>query len=242
MVHGKATKFQISPLRDCNIYQGLYDGILCRSASFDDLPICTDDEDIVNSPRRGKLCCCIRLKDNDEEIEEVEEIVKEDCRDIGCKNADPKLKTCPEGLLLNETSGSTSCCCNPDQVTDCIIYGCSNTLDSPKTSGEVKLSCSSGLNLTTINLTNIPVEESPASPEPEKSFTASKLTTCCCKDNEVNVRNFTCGRAAPSCKEVTIGTGSSCPSGSIPKNLSFDVGNDGTIESTRPCCCGSSSK
>lgn len=68
----KSSRFQIGSSSDCKIYELRYKGITCRNASFEDVPICPDNEDVISSIRRGKLCCCTRLKEEaDDDVVEV---------------------------------------------------------------------------------------------------------------------------------------------------------------------------
>jgi hypothetical protein len=208
--------------KDCGIYGEIYDGITCRTASTQDIPICEENEEIVSSPRRSKLCCCSRLNE-----EEVSNGSKEaNCPDIGCKNLTKEGK-CPKGLELSEPpsdEGPVICCCPPEKVfvSKCKPVGCTDfvekcPVDSPKT-----------LVLST------------TTPEEDFIFTGSGFG-CCCKDGVMNIEAITCKMIFNFCQDVSE-NGSTCPTGSKLKNYGIDVGRDGSAERTIDCCCTPSGK
>jgi hypothetical protein len=222
----KPLKSQISLLRDCRLYEESYEGISCRNASFEDIPVCTSDEEIITSPKRGRLCCCIRVKDD--EIEGVKEGETPssggDCRDVGCVNPEKtssKEVVCEKDKIpLLFDSGAVTCCCAKDKATKCQIIGCSE--------GGPSAFCNFGYLKTRITH------------ETQSGFSQ---TDCCCPTEEgrINLGSLTCSHYI-GCDSATVGTSSSCPTDLQQSSITIDVSLDGTIETSKPCCCKSITK
>ncbi len=130
--------------RDCSIYESIYKGITCRNASLEDTPICDDSEDILNSPRAPKLCCCERLleseKNNTDNLGGTGTKEKfKNCKDFNCQPGTEGERSinCPKDFIStsahkDEDDPGTTCCCpiNKTTYTDffCRVIGCADTL------------------------------------------------------------------------------------------------------------------
>lgn len=231
----KHTKFQSSLIvRDCRVYEELYEGIECRNASFEDIPICEDGEEVVTSPRRTKLCCCIRVKEDDVLVEGEKEGDKSggkggDCRDVGCINpgsTNSKGTTCSgDKVPLLFDGGTVTCCCAKDSTSTCQVIGCSSTGGGK---GAENPLCTTGFSIATIT---------------HEIASGSSKQDCCCPTGEgqVNFGNLTCSHFL-GCETQTNSTEKICSSDFSNATVSIDTGNDGSVEDSKSCCCKSVSK
>lgn len=223
----KDFKFQVPFSRDCGLYEELYEGVSCRNAIADDIPVCEESEEIVTSPRRGKLCCCTRL--TTEEVTDDGKTIGS-CKDVGCKNLNTaNNKECPTGLEFYEVEGAIPCCCPKGKFEDkggfCQIIGCENPINTSKIKdpSASTLVCSrSELSLTDIGVTN------------NQNSNYNFTSRCCCTGGIANVEAITCSNHI-NCRQLT---GPECTS-SFPSfdEINIDQGVDGSIERTFSCCC-----
>ena len=247
----KPSRFQVGLPSDCRIYESTYKGIKCKNASSSDTPICNDDEDLVTSPRRSKICCCTRLLE--EESVEGNGNNNANCRDVSCKNLNKEGK-CENGLEIQEfgsDNGPVSCCCSPEKthISDCKVIGCKNFYDK----------CPSDQPLTSffINST-LPITMENA------HFGGGRGFGCCCRDGGSNreaINSIICKQTPLGCQEPISGTESTCPSDLRAVNYDIYVKDSrdpirppansssgyivgpqafadiGTVERTIPCCC-----
>ena len=131
--------------RDCGIYESIYKGITCRNASFEDTPICDDNEDVLNSPKTPKLCCCERLlepvNNNNENGGLGTKEKFNSCKDFNCQpgTEGERTKKCSKGFIStsayrDENDLGITCCCPINQTTYtepyCRAIGCADTLPS----------------------------------------------------------------------------------------------------------------
>lgn len=223
----KDFKFQVPFSRDCGLYGEQYDGISCRNALFEDIPICEEGEEIVSSPRRGRLCCCSRV--TSEEVTDEGGTIN-DCRDVGCKNVGTvKGKECPSELEFYEVEGVIPCCCPPGKFEDkgglCQIIECGNPINTSKIKdpSNQNLVCSrSELSLTGIKIT-----------KPTNSI-YNVASVCCCPGGVAMIEAITCSNHI-NCRELT---GPECtPSFPSFDEINIDQGDDGSIDRTFSCCC-----
>lgn len=222
----KDFKFQVPFGRDCRLYERLYEGVSCRNASFDDIPICEDSEEIVSSPGKGKLCCCTRV--TSEEVTDEGKTIN-DCRDVGCKNVGAvKSKECPSELEFYEVEGVIPCCCPPGKFEDeggfCQIVGCEEGSNPTKSKGPSAIVCSrSELSFITVTIVNA------SDPHPSRFPNG-----CCCPGGVAMIEALTCSNYI-NCRELT---GPECtPSFPSFDEINIDHGSDGSIERTLSCCC-----
>lgn len=228
---GKDFKFQSSLIRDCRVYEELYEGIDCRNASFEDVPICEDGEEIITSPRRTKLCCCVRVREDG--VEDVKEGGKPatggDCRDVGCVNPE---KTDSKGVVCNEDKvpllfdgGTATCCCAKDRATLCQKIGCSEVGGSEKVG--IKSFCKEGFSQSVVTH--------------EAEGESLKLGCCCPSGDKQASSSFTCS-LFQGCEVAEGGTKGECPADLRNFTTKLDIGDDGVAETTLSCCCKSVSK
>lgn len=253
----EASRFQLIVPKDCSVYQSLYNGLKCRNASTSDTPVCEDDEDIVNSPKRTKLCCCTRLQESEEkeDITGTTDGQVEACSYIGCTRAKLKKQdgeisesTCPRGVFIVQIDDPSSACCCPTEAdtkgfSTCRILGCGDPLTLSEHPAGAFGTCPKGLLFKQIR-----VETRPQSNQ-EVVF-SSFTNTCCCPKDTFGNSNFTCKDANPTCSRPSPGfpgpgggPGGTCSSGFEVADVKVDILNEGTsISSFTPiCCCTTSS-
>jgi hypothetical protein len=213
------------------LYEESYDGISCRNASFNDVPICEEGEDVVSSTRRGRLCCCTRIISE----EESDNNGISSCSDVGCKNvSNVKGEKCPSGLEFYKVEGVIPCCCTPGKFEDkdnfCQILGCESgmitaasgsAIPLPGTKGQPLVCSRSDLVITPISIIN-----------PQLSLNITN--SCCCLGAVAMIEAITCSNYI-NCRELT---GPECTS-SFPSfdEINIDQDADGSIDRTFSCCC-----
>ena len=214
LVFAEYSHFQVGLSSGCSVYESIYKGITCRNASLTDTPVCDDTEDILNSPRRSKLCCCTRV------LEEESKNNNGNCLDVGCQNLNVGGK-CEEGFLMQEFEGNKGpvpCCCLPKPPSICTLLGCNNGGIS---SGN---KCLSDEPITSFSTKGTSLKPSISNGTP--SF------ACCCKNGAANkeaINAFTCKNVIGECQEPRSTTEPICPNDLISVNVSIYVKNGSVV-------------
>ena len=202
--------FQVGLSSSCSVYESIYKGITCRNASLTDTPVCDDKEDILNSPRRSKLCCCTRVLEEESKNNNV------NCLDADCQYLNKESK-CEEGFLIHEfegEGGTGSCCCLPENIpapSVCTVIGCNK--------GDSK----SGKCLPDEPITSFSIKGSSPLDSPGVFGFG-----CCCRDGAANkeaVNAITCKQVAGECQEPISTTEPICSSDLKAVNLDIYVKN-----------------
>lgn len=248
-------RFQSILSKDCSVYESLYKGLKCRNATASDTPVCENDEDILNSPRRLKLCCCTRLQESEEEEDITDTVNKqpEACNYIGCSRAKIKKQdgeisesTCPKGVFIVEIDDPSSACCCPEKVdtkgfSTCRLLGCGDPLTLSEHPTATFGTCPQGLLFKQIRIETRPQRN-------QEVVLSSSTHNCCCPKDTFGNSKFSCENAEPNCSRVGPGfpgggPGASCLSGFDVTTTKVDILNEGTsISSFIPiCCCATSS-
>lgn len=254
LAFAKSNRFQLTTSRDCGSYELVYEGISCRNASPSDVPICDDNEDVLTSPRKSKLCCCTRLLELEEGDEdgngEEEEGVSlgggsrfNSCKDFNCK---PRIggegaegrQTCPEGFIQQDATkdnGMTiQCCCPTNETTYTDLYcralSCADILPSFASEGPFSLRCADGLTPTIVETTIPPGTTAIMLLSPTNTIGHS----CCCPGTP-NFAGATCLNIL-RCDETT-GPGECAPGLTLVDPITIHPQGDESSGNAISCCC-----